>query len=118
MCALGVRQPLDVAAAVSDQVKLARISFSAVRLGSAPSVDLTISVKQTFSSPALLNASASMPGMSTPPVPAIFNVFVVGVVAAFKLLMIVVLGTVLISLLRSPIEISTSANTYAGQSPH
>src|SRR5260370_21183532 len=46
------------------QLRLARISLSVIRFGSAPSVDRTSNVKQTFSSYALLNATASIPRMS------------------------------------------------------
>jgi hypothetical protein len=62
-------------------------------------VDLTISIRQFLSSLALLNANASIPGMSNPAVPALFNVFAVEALALFRLVMIVVLGIVLIALL-------------------
>ena len=78
-------------------MRLARISFSVTRFGSAPSVDFTIRVRQTFSSVALLRASDSIPDTSIPPAAELFKVFAVAVVAFFKLLMIVVLGIVLMS---------------------
>ena len=76
-------------------MRLAKISFSVTRFGSAPSVDLTIRARQTFNSVALLKASASIPDTSIPPAAELFNVFAVATVAFFKLLMIVVLGIVL-----------------------
>jgi hypothetical protein len=62
-------------------------------------VDLATSVRQPFSSLALLNAKASIPGMSTPPVLALFSVFEVDALAVLRLVMIVVLGIVVIALL-------------------
>jgi len=73
--------------------------LSAVKFGSAPSVDLTISVRQTFNSLALLKAKASIPAISIPPALALFRVLAVDAVALFRLLTIVVLGVVLIALL-------------------
>jgi hypothetical protein len=72
------------------------MSFSAVRLESAPSVDLAISARHTFNSVALLNASASIPTVSIPAAPELLSVFAVGVVKVFRFVMIVVLGIVLI----------------------
>lgn len=74
------------------------MSFSVTRFGSAPSVDLTIRVRQTFNSAALLKASASIPDTSIPPTAELFKVFAVAAVAFFKLLIIVVLGIVLMIL--------------------
>jgi hypothetical protein len=80
------------------QVRLARILSSVCKLASAPSIDLTISVRHTFNSVALLNASASIPGISIPSVLPLFRVFAVDDVRLFKLVRIVVLGVVVIAL--------------------
>src|SRR5258708_2243481 len=72
---------------------------SVCRLASAPSTDLTISVRQTFNSLALLNARASIPGISIPPAPALRSVFEVEEVRFLRLLIIVVLGVVVMDLL-------------------
>src|ERR1700686_3679795 len=81
------------------QVRLARILSNVCKLGSAPSTDLAISVRHTFNSVALLNARASIPGMSIPSVLPLFTVFAVDEVRLFRLVMIVVLGVVVIVLL-------------------
>jgi hypothetical protein len=60
------------------------MSLRTVRLGSATSVDLTMSVKHAFNSLALLKASANIPGMSIPPTPEFFSVLEVGAVAVFQ----------------------------------
>jgi hypothetical protein len=58
-----------------------------------------MSVKQAFSSAALLYARTSIPGMSIPSPPALFSVFAVGEVTVFKLVIIVVLGVLIAALL-------------------
>ncbi len=98
------------------------MSFSAARFASALSVDLTINVRQTFSSAALTNARASIPAMSIPFVLALFRVLAVDKVTLFKLVMIVVLGVVLMvsfecsafNFLLQPVFMQGNRNTNSG----
>jgi hypothetical protein len=76
-------------------VRLAKISLSVAKFESAASVALTISVRHPFSSFALESAEAIMPGMSIAHTFESASVFAVGAVKFFKLVMIVVLGTML-----------------------
>jgi hypothetical protein len=50
-----------------------------------------------------------MPGMSNPPVPALFSVFEVGLLKVFKFVTIVVLGVVLIIL---PLSVLTAGSLH------
>jgi hypothetical protein len=65
---------------------------------------------------ALFNAKANIPGMSTPATPEILNVFAVDVVRVFRLVTMVVLGTMLMVFLFSEIRF-ISTNIYAARLP-
>jgi len=70
--------------------------LSVVKVGSAPSVLLVISVRHAFSSLAFSNTTESMLDMSIPDVREAASVFAVGALRPFRFVMIVVLGVLIV----------------------